>query len=215
MSAQLATPPSPPSPPSPMSAAAPIDVLWLDTLHRLCARAAHELKGALNGVSVNLEVVRSRAAKPDTAAASVARYANAAVAQFDEVMELSAALLSLARQARVPVELGPTIRDIAVPLQRAAKSDGRRLELASAFDELGVTSAQGNAARLAIGASLLAGIESSAHVECRALPNATLRIGSCDGAALRPPSAAVIDAVADAGIRIEAESSAISIRFPR
>jgi len=37
-----------------------VDVLWLDTLQRICTRAAHELKGALNGVSVNLEVVRSR-----------------------------------------------------------------------------------------------------------------------------------------------------------
>src|SRR5881397_3033593 len=93
------------TPPSGMPATSTIDALWLDTLHRVCARAAHELKGALNGVSVNLEVVRSRAARPDAPASAVSPYANSAVDQFDIVIEMSVALLSLGRQARSPVEV--------------------------------------------------------------------------------------------------------------
>lgn len=198
-----------------MSTDATVDVLWLDTMHRLCARVAHELKGALNGVSVNLEVVRSRAEKPDMKASSLTTYTNAAVAQFDVVIELSAALLRLGRTPRVPVEIGPTVRDVAMLLQRAAKADGRRLHLDGSFDELGVTSVEGNAARLAIGASFLAAIESSSHVEVRPDASATIRVVSCDGVPLASPSRSVIDALADAGIRVEAEASAISIRFPQ
>lgn len=208
MSAQLATPSAR------MSTDATVDGLWLGTLHELCARVAHELKGAMNGVSVNLEVVRSRAEKPDVKAASLTTYTSAAAAQFDVVIELSAALLRLARAPRVPVELGATVRDVAMLLQRAAKADGRRLDVEGSFEGLGVTSADGNAARLAIGASFLTAIESSSHVEARPGANATLRIVSCDGVVLASPPRLVIDALADAGIRIAAEASAISISFP-
>ena len=47
------------------------DALWLETLQRICGRAAHELKGALNGASVNLEVVRSRATRAEALASSI------------------------------------------------------------------------------------------------------------------------------------------------
>jgi len=197
-----------------MSTDATVDALWLGTLHELCARVAHELKGAMNGVSVNLEVVRSRAEKPDVKASSLTTYTSAAAAQFDVVIELSAALLRLARAPRVPVELGATVRDVAMLLQRAAKADGRRLDVEGSFEGLGITSADGNAARLAIGASFLTAIESSSHVEARPGANATLRIVSCDGVVLASPPRPVIDALADAGIRIAAEASAISISFP-
>src|SRR5579884_2754541 len=126
-------------PMTPMSSAATVDALWLDMLHRLCARAAHELKGALNGVSVNLEVVRSRAEKPGTAASALAPYASAASGQFDVVMEMSAALLTLAREPRVPVDLGQTVRHVGVLLERAANTDGRRLDVDASVDELGAT----------------------------------------------------------------------------
>jgi hypothetical protein len=203
------------TPPSEMGAASAVDVLWLETLHRICAHAAHELKGALNGVSVNLEVVRSRAEKPGAAASAVRPYAVSAVDQFDIVIEMSDALLSLARQARVPVEIGPTTRHIMVLLNRAANADGRRLERDGSFDELGVTSAEGNAARLAIGACLVSAIDSASHVVCGPGDEATMRIARGDGAPLAPPDPAIVDAVADAGIRIQAEPSAILIRFPR
>src|SRR5437762_998561 len=53
------------------------DELWLAVQQEICGRAAHEIKGALNGVSVNLEVVRSRAGQGKPADA-IQRYADAA-----------------------------------------------------------------------------------------------------------------------------------------
>lgn len=201
-----------------MPAASAVDLLWLDTLHRICARAAHELKGALNGVSVNLEVVRSRAAKPETPASAVRSFANSAVDQFDIVIEMSAALLSLGREVRGPVEIGPTVEHVVALLERSAKADGRLLEIEGSLGELGATSAAGNAARLAIGACLLCAIDSSPRVVCTAAPDGTspaVRIAASDGASLEPPASNIITAAADAGIRIQAERSAISIVFPR
>ena len=57
--------------------AAPVDVgaLWLLTLQRAVGRASHDVKDALNGVSVNVEVVRSRAARPEAPATAVAQFA--------------------------------------------------------------------------------------------------------------------------------------------
>jgi hypothetical protein len=203
------------TPPSGMPATSAVDVLWLATLHRVCARAAHELKGALNGVSVNLEVVRSRAARPEAPASAVSTYANSAVDQFDIVIEMSVALLSLGREARPPIEVGATVRTIISMLYRSATVDGRRLEIEGSLEELGVTSAEGNGARLAVAACVLSAIDASMHVACAAAADMTLRIASCDGAPLTLPDAAIVDAVAGLGIRIQAEPSAISISFPR
>jgi hypothetical protein len=47
-----------------------VDELWLGVLQQISARAAHEMKGVLNGVAVNLEVVRSRSEKAGASAAA-------------------------------------------------------------------------------------------------------------------------------------------------
>jgi hypothetical protein len=40
-----------------------LSALWLATLQRVTDRVAHEIRNALNGVAVNVEVVRTRAAR--------------------------------------------------------------------------------------------------------------------------------------------------------
>ncbi len=194
-----------------------IDALWLDVLHRITAHAAHELKGALNGVSVNLEVVRSRAKRPETQVPAIVKYADAAADQLGAVIVMSDALLMLARTVRTPVELAPVLKHMGALLAPAARADGRQLDMDGTLDGLGITSANGDAVRLAIGSSLLAGIEGSTHVRCTAADSSevpALRIESCDGKPLAVVGAVVV-AAAEAEIRITVESSAISISFPR
>jgi len=120
-----------------------LDARWLAALARLVDRAAHELKGALNGVSVNQEVIRSRAEKPNTSAASVSSFAAAAADQLDVVISLTEALLALTRRAREPVDVGAEVRRIAILLGAAARSDGKRLTVddATAWSSVGATSA--------------------------------------------------------------------------
>src|SRR5205814_1523332 len=100
-----------------------VDALWLDTLQRICTRAAHELKGALNGVSVNLEVVRSRSERSSSPASSVAKFASSATDQLGAVIAMTDALLSLARPSREPVDIGAVIRRLDTLVAPAARTD--------------------------------------------------------------------------------------------
>lgn len=95
----------------------------------------------------------------------------------------------------------------------AARADGGRLEVSGAL-EAGVTSASGNAVRLAVAAALLAALDASAHVRCVAGSDGVVRIERVGGTAFTMEGA-VVAAVASAGIDIAADSSAVSLRFPR
>jgi len=180
------------------------DALWLDTLHRICGRAAHELKGALNGVSINLEVVRSRAEQPGASASAVGTFAMAAAHQLDDVIAMTEALLALGRPAREPVEIALAVRRVEALLAPAARADGRRLELDGSV-------------RLAVGASLLAAVDAAPYVRCSVVDDAsvpTICIDGADGSTFEV-DAAIVDAAAEAGIRIQAGPTTISISFPR
>ena len=197
---------------------ASVGELWLDALERLSGRTAHELKGALNGVAVNLEVVRSRCERPDTSASAVASYANSASDQLGIVIDTTEALLALSRSARTPVDIGRVARYVHALLGPAARSHGRRFELADSLDGLGATSADGATARLAIAASALTATETWSHVVCRARGSGAdgalcLECGDADPASCCL-DAAVVDAVGRDGIRIQVDESTISITFP-
>lgn len=196
-----------------------IDARWLDALQRLSSRAAHELRGALNGVSVNVEVIRSRAAKASASAGAVSSFAEAASAQLDEVIELTEALLGLARPAREPVEIATETKRVVTLLAAAARADGRRLHIedVTALNGLGVTSAPGSVVRVAVSECLLAAVDASARVKCTAIADATspaIRIEAPDGETISLPSDLAVVA-AESGIDIQVDASAISISFPR
>ena len=200
-------------------APASVGELWLDTLERLCGRAAHELKGALNGVAVNLEVVRSRCERPDTSASAVGSYANSASDQLGVVIETAEALLALARGARTPVEVARVTRYVHALLAPSARSHGRRFELSGSLDGLGATSAGASAARLSVAASAMAATDAWSHVICRVAgddSHEALRFESRD--AEPAPcciDGAIVDAVGRSGIRIQVDGSTISITFPQ
>ena len=196
-----------------------IDALWLEALNRLVGRASHELKGALNGVAVNQEVIRSRVEKPNPTIASVAPFVGAAVGQLDVVIALTDALLGLTRRAREPVDVGVEVRRVAILLAAAVRADGNQLTIdgGATFDELGVTSATGSAVRLAICECLLSAVEASTNVHCMSVADSrgpAIRIESEDGSAMAV-EAGLVAAAGDAGITIQAEGSAVSISFPR
>jgi signal transduction histidine kinase len=194
-----------------------VDALWLDTLQRICARAAHDLKGALNGVSVNLEVVRSRSERPDAPASAVAKYATSASVQLGDVIAMTEAMLALARAPREPVDVGSILRRLDALLSATGRADGRTLELRGPIDDVGVTSLIGNAARMVLSATLLAALDASMHVICEASvdgPGPVVRIDCRDGAT-PAVDADVIAVATEQGIGLHCESSTISISFPR
>jgi signal transduction histidine kinase len=196
-----------------------IDARWLDALQRLASRTAHELRGALNGVSVNVEVVRTRAAKPTASAAALEPFADAASAQLDDVIELTEALLGLARPAREPIEIATETKRIVTLLSAAARADGRRLHIddVPTLNGIGVTSAPGSAVRVAVCECLLAAVDASAKTKCTAIADATspvIRIEATDGDTISL-AGDLVAVAAEAGIDIGVEQSVISISFPR
>lgn len=198
-----------------------VNELWLDVLQQISTRTAHELKGALNGVAVNLEVVRSRSARADAAAASVAPFAASAAGQLDAVVEMSQALLSLSRAAREPLDIGETVASFAALLGPSARAHGGSLRVEPLVPDLtaGTVRVRGNVARLLIGSTLLAALARKGDTRC------TLEIGDeivvsiecVDAEAPLELSADVMSAAATAGIRVSADrgSSSISLAFPR
>jgi signal transduction histidine kinase len=74
----------------------------IEVVREMIRRAGHEIRNALNGVAVNVEVVRSRATRPDGeggsgkhAANEIASFAERAGSQIGEASALTDGLLAL------------------------------------------------------------------------------------------------------------------------
>src|SRR5512132_4293159 len=144
------------------TSAAPADagVLWLAALQRALARAAHDVKDALNGVSVNLEVVRTRARRVDAPASAVAPYADAAAQQLDRLSALLDAVLALGRSEREPADVGITLRRIAALCSASNASSDARVTVRETLVGDARTSVAGDVVRLALTAPLLDAVAS-------------------------------------------------------
>ena len=196
-----------------------IDELWLGVLEQICARSAHEIKGALNGVSVNLEVVRSRAGKPDASASSVAPFASSAGDQLELVVTMTESLLALSRTQREPVDVVETVARLVALLGPAARAEGGSLRIEQQSREVGgmVIRARGNVVRLVIGASLLAAVARKGDIRCRveADDDTIVSIACADAEGPLMVGPEIMAAAADAGIRVLVEGQSISLAFPR
>ena len=93
----------------------------LDIVREILRRAGHEIRNALNGVAVNVEVVRSRVAREATAA-EVASFAQRAGAQIGEATALTNGLLALVGFV-LAAEAEGTLRSVP------GASGGSRIEL--------------------------------------------------------------------------------------
>lgn len=194
-----------------------VERLWLDTLQQLSARAAHEIKDALNGVSVNLEVVRSRAGQLDKGAMLVVPFADSAAEQLDRVALMTDALLVLARAVREPVDVAMLVGRLAALLGPAAEAEGGALRLEDATGGAPtLTTVRGDVARTVLTAMLTNALAPRRRLDCRltttdGMVQVTVRAG--DGAALAlPPSIATL--AEDAGVRIGSGASEIRLALP-
>jgi hypothetical protein len=195
-----------------------VDELWLDVLQQIGARTAHELRGALNGVTVNLEVVRSRAAKPGTAAAAIGPFASSAADQLESVVEMTEALLMLTRAPRESPDVLETVRAFASLLTPSARAEGGSLRVESPSRDIAErpVRSEGAVVRVVIGAALLAALASKGDIRCRVDANEETIVSiECADAevplALAPDVSAV---AAAAGVRVQQEGQSLSLIFP-
>lgn len=198
---------------APDAAARPaLDELWLRSLQRLTSHVAHDLKGALNGASVNLEVIRSRAENPDRPITDVQKFSGAAAESVTAVIRMTGALLSLGRAAREPVDVSLVARQMTALLEDTLRSDGGRMEIQVEGGLAAMTGAPASAVRLALGEALLAAVASKSDVSVRVRPLPAPQVRVTGGKAGWPDG--VEDALRGIGIVIETDGHGISIAFP-
>ena len=204
------------------ASAAPADagVLWLAALQRALGRAAHDVKDALNGVSVNLEVVRSRAARADAPASAVAPFADAAAQQLERLTTLLDAVLVLGRRERAPADVGITLHRIAALCSASSAATDARVTVRDALEGDARTSVHGDAVRLALAAPLLDAV-AGRNGEVRDAVICELT-GESDSLVVRlhadrPVSmpADVAGALRAAGVRWSETTNDLSVKFPR
>jgi signal transduction histidine kinase len=195
--------------------AADVSALWLETLQRLADRAAHEIKGALNGVALNVEVVRSRTAKAGADVGAVAPYATAAHQQMESLTTLTESLLSLARPVRGRCDLGVLLgrfADLAAPIAREGGGELRIGALPGAGDAM--VQVAPDAARLALGAAMLAALEAPARasIDVRMGDPVLVTLRRDGDGPVRLP-AEITAVLADAGIRVEQHGDGLGLAF--
>lgn len=189
--------------------------LWLGTLERIAGRAAHELKGVLNGVGVNLEVVRLRSARAEAPASGVAAFAQSATDQFELVTAMTEALLALARPVRDPLELGTILAQYATLLVPAARADGVSLAIQARLPGPAPLAVAGNVARLVLGATFLAALDDRRDAACAVelTEVAAVRIEWAEEAPLNL-SLEMLAAAAEAGVDVRSAGHGLTIAFP-
>jgi signal transduction histidine kinase len=204
------------------AAAEDVSALWLSLLQRAMGRASHDVKDALNGVSVNLEVIRSRAGRADAPASAVAPFAEAAAQQFDRLTTLLEAVLTLTRSERTPADVGVTLRRVGALCGASASSADAAVRIEASGADSAVTSIRGDVVRIALMAPLLDAVTGAdrgnraSEVTC-ALGGDEDAVEVVMRAAQRTLSMpeTVGDVVRAAGVRWTETNGTLSLAFPR
>ena len=140
--------------------------LWVSAYQELADRAAHEMRNALNGVAVNVEVVRSRLARQNVDPGAVSPFAANAANGMEELSAFSEAFLTLARSPRQPADVAPVLSAIFTVLEPVARRTMDDVRLRAPRNGEGITSAPADTARLVLLATALAGIRTNGSVVC-------------------------------------------------
>jgi len=202
------------------AAAADAGVLWLAALQRALGRAAHDVKDALNGVSVNLEVVRSRAARDEAPASTVAPFADAAAQQLDRLTGLLDAVLALGRSEREPADVGITLRRVATLCSASNAAADLRVVVRDVSVGDARTRVPGDAVRLALVAPLLDAVvgtrgEPRGHVECELASEAETLVVRLHAGRPVPMPTEVAESLRAAGVTWSESADELSLMFPR
>ena len=197
--------------------------LWLAAQHEIVRRAAHEVKNALNGVAVNLEVVRGRLARPGAPADSAAAFADTATGQLERVTAYVEALLALARPAREPADVPAVLHSLQPLLEAAATAHDIQLSLTTFEPATQATSADPQVTRLVLVAALLAATERGARAAgCHAALGEAVPGGGASAVVVRVArdgTAPTLDdevavAATRSGIHLERAPDALTLTFP-
>jgi hypothetical protein len=190
-----------------------VDELWLRSLQKLTGHVSHDLKGALNGVSVNLEVVRARSERDSSTGKDVHKFAVTAAEQLAVVIRANTALLGLGRLPRGPVEVSSVAKQVTALLTDLTSAGRTRFEVYIEGGLSAETSAPLSVVRLALTETLMAAASGSGEISVRVagLPSPVVHVSPARHLDLSPELTA---ALKDAGIRIDMDGHGISMYLP-
>ena len=188
--------------------------LWLGALGRLAGRAAHELKNPLNGLALNVEVVRSRSARGGTEASALAPYATAASSELERALPLVDALLALARPLPNPVDLRTAIQPLVALYGAIAVAGSGSLQLVYEAEQM-FLAVDGDTVRAlaaeALDVTIGANLDVAGRLGNDSEGNISLRL---IGGAGRPIAAKMERLAAERDIRLSSDEDETLLLFP-
>jgi signal transduction histidine kinase len=143
-----------------------VAALWLTAQQEIADRAAHELRNSLNGVAVNLEVVRSRLQRKTPDMAAIAPFAETASGAMEDLSALAEAFLTLARPARQPADVGSILKCLFTVLEPLARRAHEDIRFRPPPPGDGVTGAPADVTRLVLASVTLEALKRPASVSC-------------------------------------------------
>ena len=188
-------------------------LLWLGALGRLAGRAAHELKNPLNGLALNLEVVRSRSLRVGTDGPALAPYAAAAASELERTVPLVDALLALARPLPNPVDLRVAIQPLLVLYRAIAVAGGGSLDMVYEAEQMFVNT-DGDTVRALIAEALDVTVGANLEIAGKiASSNGSISIRMVGGAG-RPIAPRMEALAAEHDIQLNADEEETLLLFP-
>jgi signal transduction histidine kinase len=197
-------------------AAASVERLWLAALQRLVAGVGHEIRNALNGVAVNLEVVRSRSEREGVAATALAQYARTASEQLEAVIAIADALVALNRAPKQSIAIGRLADQLLALIRPPLAANGGSVRLV--VEGEGTTSVAADVARVvlagALEAAAVTAMDERAELLCVVRPGAGVDVEISVGSRALAIDAEVkrIAKESDVGMK---ERNGITLSFPK
>jgi hypothetical protein len=186
-------------------------VLWAEALQALADHVAHDFRNTLNGVAVNLEVVRARTARGADASA-VAPFAATAASQFEAATAGAEALLGLARQEPAPADVAAVV--VRVSRLVGLRGEGR-MDVSDRSDGRARTSAPVELVRAAVARSVLAALAEDDSISCEIAVDDGIFL-RVTGATHTPPSPdpELVAIALEYGVQVVARGQSLELLFP-
>jgi hypothetical protein len=164
----------------------------------------------LNGVAVNLEVVRGRSAR-GAPPSDIAPFAATASAQFEAASSAAEALLAFARPEPAPADVSAIVHRLARLLSLHDRSEVR---VTDGSDGRARTSAPGDIVRAAVARSVLIGLSVGEAVACEISVSDGIFLSVTGATHVPTPDSDLIEMAAVHDVRITSHGQMLELRFP-
>ena len=139
-----------------------ISELWLEEFGRLTNSVLHGLRNGLQGVGINLEVIRSRTDHGSAAPVDLRTFAMNASRQFEDVSAQVEALAFLSKEIPGQADIGGTVRAVSLLLNAGGAA---RVSLAEAPIQA-KAALDAHAARLILVHAIVAATKAGEKISC-------------------------------------------------